>query len=90
MGNLLSKPNTEYKAHHIFSKHNADGGLKLKRGRYKKLEVAVHTKEHYRRILENYEKVKEDYKLCQCNFCTYDMKLVTKTAMLASMFVNSE
>ena len=90
MGNLLSKPNTEYKAHHIFSRYNADGGLKLKRGRYKKLEVAVHTKEHYHKILENYEKVKEDYKLCQCNFCTYDMKLVTRTAMLASMFVNTE
>jgi len=86
MGNLLSKPNTEYQGHYSFGKQNADGGKRLKRGRYIKLDVTVHTRAQYEHILENYERARENYKMCKCNYCTYDLKIFTKTALLASIF----
>jgi len=81
MGNLLSKPNTEYKAHHIFGPYNARYNE-----RYIEQNLTVPTKAHYVEILADYEIAQEKYKRCQCKYCTYDMKISTKNALLASIF----
>ena len=86
MGNLLSKPSTEYKAHHVFGQYNADGGLRLKRDRHIERNITIQTTAYYIEILADYKIAQERYKVSQCKYCTYDIKISTQSALLALIF----
>ena len=83
MGNLFSKPKTEYEARH-YTVYN----VRYNEG-YAEWDIAVNSKALYFEILANYENAQERYKRCHCKYCTYNLKFCTKEALLASIFVET-